>query len=81
LPDKRNDSSVYTAFKGGARAMKKRIGILVACTVAMTVVSGGVYADTIRPIQGKRIDLGTFGGVAYYTAKARRLSLGRHVNA
>jgi hypothetical protein len=49
--------------------MKKRIAILVAFAVAMTVVSGGVYADTIRPIQGKRIDLGTFGGVAYYTVK------------
>ena len=49
--------------------MKKRIACLVACAVAMTVVSGGVYADTIKPIQGKRIDLGTFGGIAYYTIK------------
>jgi hypothetical protein len=49
--------------------MKKRVAILVARAVAMTVVSGGVYADTIRPIQGKRIDLGTFGGVAYYTVE------------
>ena len=49
--------------------MKKRIARLVACAVAMTVVSGGVYADSIKPIEGKRIDLGTFGGIAYYTIK------------
>jgi len=49
--------------------MKKRIVCLVACAVAMTVVPGGVYADTIKPIQGKRIDLGTFSGIAYYTIK------------
>ena len=47
--------------------MKKRIARLVACAVAMTVVSGGVYADSIKPIEGKRIDLGTFDGIAYYT--------------
>ena len=49
--------------------MKKRIAFFVACAVAMTVVSGSVCADKIKPIEGKRIDLGTFDGVAYYTAK------------
>jgi hypothetical protein len=51
----------------GERAMTKRIAFLVAWAVVIILVAGGVRADSIRPIEGKRIDLGTFGGVAYYT--------------
>jgi len=64
---KRNDSSVYAAFKGGGRAMTKRIACLVACAVVL--VAGDSHADSIKPIEGKSIDLGTFGGIAYYTVK------------
>jgi hypothetical protein len=35
----------------------------------MIFIPGGVHADSIKPIEGKSIDLGTFGGVAYYTVK------------
>jgi len=49
--------------------MTKRIAFLVAWAVAIVLVAGGVRADSIGPIEGRRIDLGTFGGVAYYTVK------------
>jgi hypothetical protein len=67
LRAKRNDSSVYAAFKGRGRAMTKRIACLVACAVAL--VAGNSHADSIKPIEGKSIDLGAFGGIAYYTVK------------
>jgi hypothetical protein len=61
--------SVDAAVQDGERAMTKRIAFLVAWAVAIILVAGGVRADSIRPIEGRRIDLGTFGGVAYYTVK------------
>ena len=42
-------------------AMKKRLALLGACAVAITFVAGGVRADSIKPIEGKSVDLGTFG--------------------
>jgi hypothetical protein len=51
----------------GERAMTKRIALLVAWAAAIILVAGGVHAESIEPIEGKSIDLGTFGGVAYYT--------------
>jgi hypothetical protein len=62
----RNDSSVYAPVKDGERAMTKRIAFL-ACAVSMVLIASGVRADSIKPIEGKRVDLGTFAGVAYYT--------------
>ena len=47
--------------------MTKRIACLVACAVAL--VAGNSHADSIKPIEGKSIDLGAFGGIAYYTVK------------
>ena len=47
--------------------MTKRIACLVACAVVL--VAGDSHADSIKPIEGKSIDLGTFGGIAYYTVK------------
>ena len=61
--------SVDAAVQDGERAMTKRIAFLVAWAVAIVLVAGGVRADSIGPIEGRRIDLGTFGGVAYYTVK------------
>ena len=49
--------------------MTKRIACLVACAFASLLVAGDVLADSIKPIEGKSINLGTFGGVAYYTVK------------
>jgi hypothetical protein len=51
-------------------ALKKRIALLAACAVAIIIVAGGVRADSIKPIEGKSVDLGTFGGVAFYTANS-----------
>jgi hypothetical protein len=50
-------------------AMKKRIALLATCAAAITFVAGGVSADSIKPIEGKSVDLGTFGGVVFYTTK------------
>jgi hypothetical protein len=61
--------SVDAAVQDGERAMTKRSAFLVACAVAIILVQGGVRAESIRPIEGRRIDLGTFGGVVYYTVK------------
>src|SRR5215469_5312586 len=60
---------VDAAVQEGERAMTKRIALLVAWAVVIIFVAGGVRADSIKPIEGRRIDLGTFGGVAYYTVK------------
>jgi hypothetical protein len=49
--------------------MKTRIAFLIAYAVGIVLVAGGVRAGSIQPIEGKSIDLGTFGGVAYYTVK------------
>jgi hypothetical protein len=50
-------------------AMKTRIALLAACAVAIIPAAEDVGADSIKPIEGKSIDLGTFGGVAYYTVQ------------
>ena len=39
--------------------MKMRIAILASCAVATVFVAGGVHAETVKPIQGRSIDLGT----------------------
>ena len=35
--------------------------------VAAMIVAGGAHAESLRPIEGKDIDLGTMTGVVYYT--------------
>ena len=45
LRAKRNDSSVYAAFKDGGRAMTQPIAGLVACAVALILVAGDSHAD------------------------------------
>ena len=47
--------------------MIKRKALLIACAIAVVLLAGGVRANSVRPIEGKPIDLGTFGGIAYYT--------------
>ena len=49
--------------------MTKRIACLVACAIALTFVAGDCQADSIKPVEGRSIDLGSFAGVAYYTVK------------
>jgi hypothetical protein len=49
--------------------MKRRIAFLIAYAVGIVLVAGGVRADSIQPIEGKSIDLDTFGGVAYHTIR------------
>jgi hypothetical protein len=62
-------SASWTLCSLDGDAIKQRIALLAACAVAITFVAGGVSADSIKPIEGKSVDLGTFGGVAFYTAK------------
>ena len=52
-----------------AKTMKMRIAILASCAVAASFVAGGVHAETLKPIQGGSIDLGTLAGIAYYTVE------------
>jgi hypothetical protein len=47
--------------------MTKHIAFPTACAVAIILVAGEVGAGSIEPIEGKSVDLGTFGRVAYYT--------------
>jgi hypothetical protein len=49
--------------------MKMRIAILASCAVAAVFVAGGVHAETLKPIHGRSIDLGTLAGSAYYTVE------------
>ena len=49
--------------------MKMGIAILASCAVAAVFVAGGVHAETLKPIQGRSIDLGTLAGIAYYTVE------------
>ena len=49
--------------------MKMRIAILASCAVAAVFVAGGVHAETLKPIQGRSIDLGMLAGIAYYTVE------------
>lgn len=36
---------------------------------ALVLVAGGVRAETLEPMQGKTVDLGTIGGTVYYTVQ------------
>jgi hypothetical protein len=51
------------------KTMKMRIAILASCAVAAVFIAGGVHAETLKPIQGRSIDLGTLAGIAYYTVE------------
>src|SRR5215472_12474189 len=45
------------------------LGQTISRVVAVALVVGGVRAEAIQPIEGKRIDLGTMGGIVYYTVQ------------
>ena len=64
-------SVYYTlhAQQNKEKTMKMRIAILGSCAVAAVFVAGGVHAETLKPIQGRSIDLGTLAGIAYYTVE------------
>ena len=42
--------------------------ISLAATAAV-LFAGSVHADTMQPLEGKNIDLGTLGGIVYYTVE------------
>jgi len=41
--------------------------IALPSLTAIVLVASGVRAETLHPMQGKTVDLGTVGGIVYYT--------------
>jgi hypothetical protein len=41
--------------------------ITLPIVTSLALVAGGTRADTLYPMQGKTVDLGTIGGTVYYT--------------
>ena len=60
---------LHAARAAKQKTMKMRIAILASCAVAAVFVAGGVHAETLKPIQGRSIDLGTLAGIASYTVE------------
>lgn len=47
--------------------MPYRSALLAA--VATVAVAGTVHAETLKPVQARKVDLGSLAGVAYYTVE------------
>ena len=64
------ETTSASAVQAGVCVVRRaRSWIALPIVTALVLVAGGARAETLYPMQGKTIDLGTLGGTIYYTVE------------